>query len=46
MVGSLVSLVVGIFALRLLLNIVRRAKLHYFALYCWIAGALTLLNAG
>ena len=41
--GSLVSLVVGIVALKLLLGIVRRAKLHYFAPYCWLLGALVLV---
>ena len=46
LLGSLVSFVVGIVALRMLLGVVRRAKLHYFAIYCWIAGALTLLTAG
>ncbi len=45
LIGSLVSLVVGIIALKLLLGVVRRGKLHYFALYCWIVGALTLLTA-
>jgi len=39
-VGSLVSLVVGVFALILLLGAVRRAKLHYFSVYCLILGAL------
>ncbi len=45
-VGSLVSLVVGVFALKLLLNMVQRAKLHYFALYCWIVGAVVLWMQG
>jgi undecaprenyl-diphosphatase len=37
-----VSFVVGILALRLLLKAVRRARLHYFAAYCWLLGALVL----
>lgn len=41
--GSLVSLIVGVFALRLLLGAVRRARLHYFAVYCWLLGAAVLL---
>ena len=41
-VGALVSLLVGIAALKLLLSTVRRGKLHYFALYCWAVGALVL----
>lgn len=43
--GSALSLVVGVLALRLLLNIVRRARLHYFALYCWALGAFVLARA-
>jgi undecaprenyl-diphosphatase len=41
--GSLVSLVVGAVALKILLDVVRRAKLHYFAIYCWIVGAALLI---
>ncbi len=41
-VGSVVSLVVGVLALKLLLDAVQRAKLHYFAPYCWILGAFVL----
>ncbi|MGB2984927.1 MAG: undecaprenyl-diphosphate phosphatase [Phycisphaerae bacterium] len=43
-VGSILSLTVGVFALKLLLGAVRRAKLHYFALYCWVLGAVVLLG--
>ncbi len=39
-VGSLVSLVVGVFALMVLLSAIRRAKLHYFSVYCLVLGAL------
>ncbi|MEK6797692.1 MAG: undecaprenyl-diphosphate phosphatase [Planctomycetota bacterium] len=42
--GSLISLIVGVVSLRLLVSAVRRAKLHYFAFYCWAAGLLVLLN--
>jgi undecaprenyl-diphosphatase len=45
-VGAVVSLVVGVLALRLLLDTVRRAKLHYFAPYCWLVGALVLAGSG
>jgi undecaprenyl-diphosphatase len=41
--GSVVSLAVGIVALLLLLGAVRRAKLHYFAPYCWLLGILVLV---
>lgn len=41
-VGGAISLVVGVFALRLLLASLRRAKLHYFAPYCLILGVAVL----
>jgi len=44
LVGSLVSMAVGIAALMLLLSAVRRAKLHYFAPYCWALGAYVLIR--
>ena len=43
LVGGLISLLVGVFALKLLLHIVRRGRLHYFAIYCWFVGILTLI---
>jgi undecaprenyl-diphosphatase len=43
MVGGMVSLLVGVVALSLLLHIVRRAKLHHFAPYCWLVGVLALV---
>ena len=42
LVGSLGALVIGVVALLILLNVVRRAKLHYFAVYCWLMGTLAL----
>lgn len=44
-VGSALSLLVGVFALKLLLRVVRRARLHYFALYCWALGTFVLARA-
>jgi undecaprenyl-diphosphatase len=44
LVGSLASLIVGVLALRLLLVAVRRAKLHYFAPYCWALALIVLLS--
>ncbi len=38
--GSAVSLVTGVVSLRLLLGAIRRARLHYFAVYCWVVGGL------
>ena len=43
--GSVVSLGTGIVALKILIDAVRRAKLHYFALYCWALGALLISGA-
>ena len=43
-VGGIVSLLVGVIALTLLLAAVRRAKLHYFAPYCWIVGVVVLAS--
>ncbi|MEK7711124.1 MAG: undecaprenyl-diphosphate phosphatase [Planctomycetota bacterium] len=40
--GSLVSLLIGILSLELLVQAVMRAKLHYFAVYCWLLGGLVL----
>lgn len=40
--GSVVSLVVGVASLLALVQAVRRAKLHYFAFYCWLVGGLIL----
>lgn len=43
-VGSVVSLLIGIVALRLLLVVVRGAKLHHFAWYCFALGMVTLVS--
>ncbi|MFQ5413403.1 MAG: undecaprenyl-diphosphate phosphatase [Phycisphaerae bacterium] len=40
--GSVVSFATGVVALRLLLAAVRSANLHFFAIYCWLLGALVL----
>lgn len=44
MAGGAVALVVGVVALLLLLGAVRRAKLHYFSIYCFIVGVLAILS--
>ena len=41
--GLCVAAVTGYLALRLLLRVVDRGKLHYFAYYCWAAGAGAIL---
>jgi undecaprenyl-diphosphatase len=46
LVGSGVSFVVGIFALKMLLEAVRRMRLGYFSYYCWLAGlAVVVMGA-
>jgi len=45
MLGSAVSFVVGVGALRILLRVVIRDKLRYFSLYCWPLGIAILIWA-
>jgi undecaprenyl-diphosphatase len=42
-VGTLFATMTGYAALLVLLVVVRRAKLHYFSYYCWVAGIVVLL---
>jgi undecaprenyl-diphosphatase len=42
-VGAFVSFVVGFFALKALLALITRNKLHYFAYYCLTVGLLTII---
>ncbi len=44
-VGSVVSALVGWFALVILLKVVDRGQLHRFAPYCWLVGIVTLVVA-
>lgn len=41
--GFAAAAVVGLIALKLLVNLVRRGRLAYFAPYCWIVGIIGLL---
>ncbi len=43
-VGTIVSLCSGYVALRVLVSAVRRAKLHHFCYYCWLAGLVVLVT--
>jgi undecaprenyl-diphosphatase len=43
-VGVVVSMVVGYLSLKILLRLVRGQKFHWFAVYCWVAGALVLVS--
>lgn len=40
--GTLAALITGLLCIHLLLGIIRRRRLHLFAFYCWVAGALSL----
>jgi undecaprenyl-diphosphatase len=42
--GSLTALVVGYFALKLMIRTIEKGKLYYFAYYCLILGVLILLT--
>jgi undecaprenyl-diphosphatase len=41
--GFIASLVSGIFACRWMITIVKKSKLIYFAIYCWIIGIIGLI---
>ena len=43
LVGALVAFASGIVAIRLVLDLVKRGRLQYFAYYCFIAGTLGLI---
>jgi undecaprenyl-diphosphatase len=43
LVGGLVSVITGYVALRVLLSVVQRAKLHYFSFYCWAIALAVLI---
>lgn len=40
--GTITSFIVGFFALKILLKIVKTGRLHYFAPYCWLAGIIAI----
>ncbi len=42
LLGPLVAAVVGVFALKLLLEIVRKGRISLFAYYCWALGLLAI----
>lgn len=43
MVGFASSALVGFFALKLLMGMVKKGHFYYFAPYCWIVGVLTII---
>ncbi|MEM3697012.1 MAG: undecaprenyl-diphosphate phosphatase [Candidatus Bathyarchaeia archaeon] len=42
LIGSVVAMVVGYFALKLLWKILAKQRLHFFAFYCWFVALLSL----
>ncbi|MCM2263985.1 MAG: undecaprenyl-diphosphatase UppP [Desulfuromonadales bacterium] len=40
--GTAVAFLVGLFAIRLLLDVIRRQRLVWFSIYCWLIGAALL----
>jgi undecaprenyl-diphosphatase len=41
--GTLAALLIGLLCIHLLMGVIRRRRLHWFALYCWFAGGLGLV---
>jgi undecaprenyl-diphosphatase len=44
-VGVAAAAIVGIFAIKFLLDVIRQQRFRWFAVYCWIMGAAVLLMA-
>ena len=44
-VGALAALVSGYAAIKLLLGVLKRGKLYYFSIYCWLLGAAVIFLA-
>jgi len=43
LLGTVIAGMVGYIALKILLRIVKQGQLYYFAPYCWLLGAVTLI---
>ncbi len=43
LIGFITSGIVGYCSLRFLVHIVKKGQLHFFAPYCWLAGAMALI---
>ena len=41
--GTLASFITGLVAIRLIVGVIKSGKFRYFAVYCWVVGALTLI---
>ncbi len=40
--GTIASMLTGLLCIHLLMGVIRRRRLHWFAIYCWLAGGLGL----
>jgi undecaprenyl-diphosphatase len=38
--GTIAALITGLLCIHLLMGVIRRRRLHWFALYCWVVGGL------
>jgi len=44
-VGTATAMIVSYFAIRILLEVIRKSRLHLFSSYCWIVGIIVIINA-
>jgi undecaprenyl-diphosphatase len=44
-VGTVISALVGVVALRVVIRLLRSARFHHFAWYCWALGAVALVTS-
>lgn len=42
--GAIAALLTGLLCIHLLMGVIRRRRLHWFAIYCWLVGGLGLLT--
>jgi undecaprenyl-diphosphatase len=45
LVGTIIAAAVGYVALRILVHLVKKGELHYFAPYCWVLGLVTVVTS-
>jgi undecaprenyl-diphosphatase len=45
LLGTFIAAAVGYVALRILIHLVKKGDLHYFAPYCWLLGLVTLVSS-
>lgn len=43
LLGAAASAISGYLAIRFLLNVIRKGKLHYFAYYCWLVALIVII---